>query len=1189
MADFRPALQQLESYAQVLMAPPYQTSAQQLAEAQQVFMEFQKTKQPFELCRALLENTAAAYVKFQAAQCLKNGVIRDWSSLKQDNRSLQLLTYLFEYVTNRESLEPFVREQLLLVCAIVLKRIGIDERGGIENPARLSDRLNQQQNDSSAVTSTINTLLSMLVSQEDNQPSSASNMHKKFTSASFIYAILGEYASSTRASDFGMPWIKHLEAKKQFEAHHLKSIFNSLLDSMNKLLQGADSARLIQKDPEPMNLLLKLLQVLETILTWNFDVITIISSQYAKHIDSIETPVFQPNIDWKDTIVNENTIKFVFYLYAAVRQLGQEDLVHSALQCLSQVSSLTGPVLANSKVRIQFVSYLIESALLIMPNDLSACEVTSISSMLYRICIHLQNRDTIQHVNKQSTHSFCQSLAHLSCKLMTAGLKAESSRSVDDECDRYKQALDNVFDAWQVILQTLEKYDYDDSPTTAQHTGQPEIRTDVIDLKLLAGWTRQVFECYLRCHLSQPEGLRDPTELDEGEILEYEEEDAVVYADQLNAIGSIGRLDLTYSLQCLTQLIELRISSLQKVMDQLSRREAINQKEWAAINDDLHWLVMISSWTITQYNYGERDAIPPEVTKLAISVQSDIPSTVQAIKTLQPNVPGIDPVVRLIVTILKLCTIEQQVMENNSQCFSPQVGSTLTSFVSRFMSGYLLPNEADYTEMSMTLITCFGKDSPHSMDSLDFVIGHIVSKVLSWTSEPELKESSAQSLVRFAQYSPDRCKALINCSNVQKLFSSHATGSLAPMTVKARRLTYHFLVLVCSQRPDLWNTLFEPLKKRYELLLEAVGRRDYSEQVRNELIELCDSIIGISSGCTPGNITQIWSQFIGFIYVNNLTNLLDSFHNYNEVVVSVLELASSVTSRVLCFLNKDDTNGFYDATIKLLNIYSKHNKDKKTIESTAEEESYQDILLIMEILNDLAAKDFIDWFPSDTSRTDETVNSVSAIQVVFLGLSIIMPLMSVQLLEFPKLSQMYYKVVTFLVEDNERLQEVPRELMRSIMATVEHALKANFPSEIKCTCLSMLFLLAGHRFRDPQNFSFIDPLIEPFLGIIFEFTLIECGSCKDVTLRENVSNTLFMLICCFPQTYNGLVEHLIQTNVQSRTGGDAINLEQQLRKCFNSLIEDMPLNPAQLRARRTTFKQRFEVLVTELQGLLCIK
>ncbi|RWS15053.1 Exportin-4-like protein [Dinothrombium tinctorium] len=70
-------LQQLETYANLVLAQPNEVSNEQRKEAQQIFLDFQKTKTPFELCRFILETSRVSFVQFQAAACLKNGVIRD--------------------------------------------------------------------------------------------------------------------------------------------------------------------------------------------------------------------------------------------------------------------------------------------------------------------------------------------------------------------------------------------------------------------------------------------------------------------------------------------------------------------------------------------------------------------------------------------------------------------------------------------------------------------------------------------------------------------------------------------------------------------------------------------------------------------------------------------------------------------------------------------------------------------------------------------------------------------------------------------------------------------------------------------------------------------------------------------------------------------------------------------------------
>jgi hypothetical protein len=182
--------------------------------------------------------------------------------------------------------------------------------------------------------------------------------------------------------------------------------------------------------------------------------------------------------------------------------------------------------------------------------------------------------------------------------------------------------------------------------------------------------------------------------------------------------------------------------------------------------------------------------------------------------------------------------------------------------------------------------------------------------------------------------------------------------------------------------------------------------------------------------------------------MEELATLLDVYHNYNNVVVSLLDFVNSVTNRLLCFLPTQDTLKFYEATMNIFNVYAKHNKGRLTLEAGADEESVQDIILLIHILNNLASKDFIDWFPPPTGSNDLTAGdeengcSITASQVVFLGISVLMPLLNAQVLEFPKLSLSYYKLMSYMCDETEKLLEIPTSLLHSFMASVQLALKS---------------------------------------------------------------------------------------------------------------------------------------------------
>ncbi len=56
----------------------------------------------------------------------------------------------------------------------------------------------------------------------------------------------------------------------------------------------------------------------------------------------------------------------------------------------------------------------------------------------------------------------------------------------------------------------------------------------------------------------------------------------------------------------------------------------------------------------------------------------------------------------------------------------------------------------------------------------------------------------------------------------------------------------------------------------------------------------------------------------------------------------------------------------YEACLTLLQVYSKNNQSRKRGDASAEEDQYQDLLLIMELLTNLLSKEFIDF--SDTGE-----------------------------------------------------------------------------------------------------------------------------------------------------------------------------------------------------------------------------
>ncbi|GFR98346.1 exportin-4-like [Elysia marginata] len=90
------------------LPPDLVTNDQRLA-AQELILNFRKTRMPYAVCQYILENSKSDYTLFQAATTIKEAIIRDWSLMNPEAIE-GLRSFLLRYITNHITLQMCLKE-----------------------------------------------------------------------------------------------------------------------------------------------------------------------------------------------------------------------------------------------------------------------------------------------------------------------------------------------------------------------------------------------------------------------------------------------------------------------------------------------------------------------------------------------------------------------------------------------------------------------------------------------------------------------------------------------------------------------------------------------------------------------------------------------------------------------------------------------------------------------------------------------------------------------------------------------------------------------------------------------------------------------------------------------------------------------------------------------------------------------
>ncbi|XP_066917411.1 exportin-4-like isoform X2 [Clytia hemisphaerica] len=1130
---------EMEKAAAILMAHPGLVTSEERQHAEQLFLEFRKTKQPYEICQSILKSCTVEYVIFEAATTLKEAVIREWSLLEKSEVE-QLCGFLLQTVTEKVEFPNFVREQILLAVAVIFKL------GTLESP--------------DARTNLINGLNELLTS---------GNKNMELICCSIMKALLTEYSTTSQSTNFGMSLDFHAKCKKTFEEKDLLNLFILTINALQKYT----SAPISSLGREDIAILNRYLSLAEQIFLWEFMSGNPLLLLRFPHLNETASKlIFKPHKNWKEMMLNPNLIDMFFQLLQVTSS--HNELSHHCFQCLIQLASVAGGVFGTDDMQLKYLSHYMNCLLNVVDkHEWSAHQASGLASIIFRL-VDVFPMKIIRGISDDILNRLFEAMMFLTCMFLEKAATAPKDVLEDNE---YAEGSNTLLDAWITVISHSDDFPPD----------------------MFKKHSKVVVEAYIKCHLGAPEGIRPPDAID-NEDLDHElsEKDRDFFSDELSNIGQFFRMNIRETVPLLKDKLNKRVDHLQEYLnyERMRKSNSTNGNNRIASDvlfEDLNWLLLIATFVLTVDTTGESAQVPNEIVDCSndflTSHQSCVASSVRYLTTIgkEGNVAEVDPCVGLFTSVLRVVEIQNEFLNSNLVAsYSPEIASTVLWFLKRWTRGYL-PGYSAQLKNAPVLSACFDVTKECGSLMLKVILETAELNLYCWTGEPDVTQDVSSLLLRIFH---DKKRvgialALPTVWTIVKKFSSF-DQKIMSLSPKVQRNIIEALMQACMQvqdpktKEEFQTQLLKPIMDNYLKVRQQdnFNRVSQNEEVKYTVIRTLECLRGIFPTCFASFSDTLFQYFQPLI--EDTVALILIYESYTVIIVAILEMYVDMMEHVLCFLNSKNTTTLCRITIDMMKNYSKITKSiKKTDNDQEDEEQYNDLLLLIQLLSHILSKDFL-----DLGDTKENEDSVSPVDIVLYGLQIVIPLITQELLKYPKLSSEYFKLVTFVCEVYpEKLKVLPEELFKSFMASIQMAISDLNTEVAKCS-LDALSSLAKYLHNecdrnDPINLPLHNALLH-FLNMVFEHIVL---GHFNMELIEPAAECFFLLICCHQEEYLKLANNLIaKQHVTNET------FKQRLIDAFQLLTPvGLQLSPNRQSLRQ--FRKNLETFLQNVKGFLCFK
>ncbi|XP_062143497.1 uncharacterized protein LOC133851185 isoform X2 [Alnus glutinosa] len=1131
------------------------------AAAEATILSLCQSPQPYQACQFILENSQVPNARFQAAAAIRYAAIREWGFLAADDKRSLISFCLCFVMQHASSPEGYVLAKVSSVAAQLMKR-GWRDFTAVEKEA--------------------------FFNQVKQAILGIHGVDVQFIGVNFLESLVSEFSPST-SSAMGLPREFHEQCRRSLEIDYLKMFYCWARDAAicvtNRIIESNSAVPEVKVCNAALRLMLQ-------ILNWDFRYnnnstktsINVFSAGARHDTDSLkrfECTLVQPGPAWHDVLISSGHIGWLLSLYAALRHKFSCEgywldcpIAVSARKLIVQFCSLTGTIFLSDNGQmhkhhlLQLLSGILEW---IDPPDAVSklIECGKSESEMLDGC-----RALLSIANVTTPFVFDQLLKSirpfgtvtLLSSLMCEVVKVLMINNTEEETWSWV-ARDILLDTWTALLVPLDS-------TGGNAMLPPEGISAAGNLFAL------IVESELKAASSA---------LTADDDSEYLHASVSAMDERLISYALIARAAIDVTIPLLTRLFSERFSRLNQGRGVIDPTETL---------EEVYSLLLIAGHVLADEGEGETPIVP-------FAIQTYFAGNIEADK---------HPVIILSSSIIRFA--EQSLdPELRASVFSPRLMEAVVWFLSRWSLTYLMhpkeiregtcdsghgqAHQLQSLQSRKVLLSFFGEHNQGKL-VLDIVIRVSITTLMSYPGEKDLQVLTCYRLLHALVRQKHICAHLFpldSWCNLAHVFANEKSLFLlntAHQRSLAQTLVCSASGLINSEASNLY--IRDLMSHTATYLRELSSRNDLkiaAQQPDIILLVSCmlERLRGAASASEPRTQNAIYE--LGFSVMNPVLVLLEVYKHESAVVYLLLKFVVAWVNGQITYLEARETAVVVDFCMLLLQRYSSHNLGKislslsSSLRSEATTEKYKDLRALLQLLSSLCSKDLVD-FSSDSIETQGTNIS----QVVCFGLHIVTPLISLDLLKYPKLCHDYFSLLSHLLEVYpETVAQLNGEAFTHVLGTLDFGLHYQ-DTEVVDMCLRALKSLASYHYtetvcgktglslhtaglKDPGG-NLQEGILSRFLHSLLQLLLFEDYS---PDLVSSAADALLPLILCEQGLYQRLGNELIERQANP-------TLRSRLENALQSLTSTNQLSSTLDRINYQRFRKNLNHFLIEVRGFL---